>query len=79
MSSMHIIHQGEDSYKRTDDFLKKEKEIRQQIDLEYKILIGTEKNILRRIKLWIRKQTLLHKTLSKLNSKDVLFLVQTSK
>ena len=48
MSSMHIIHQGEDSYKRTDDFLKKEKEIRQQIDLEYKILIGTEKNILRR-------------------------------
>ncbi len=78
MSSMHIIHQGEDSYKRTDDFLKKEKEIRQQIDLEYKILIGTEKNILRRIKLWIRKQTLLHKTLSKLNSKDVLFLVQTS-
>lgn len=75
MSSMHIIHQGEDSYKRTGNFLKKEKEIRQQIDLEYKILIGTEKNILRRIKLWLRKQTELRKALNKLNSKDVLFLV----
>lgn len=74
MDSEYIIENGQERYRNTDDFRKKEKEIRVQIDLKYKELWSTEKNILKKGKLKFQKRKELRKALGALNSKDILFV-----
>lgn len=71
---MHIIYGGKDDYRKTDDFLTKEVAIRTEIELKYKVLLTFENNIFKRAKIQIQKQIALRKALSKLVSKDILFL-----
>lgn len=74
MNSDHIIENGQDAYKKTPHFLRKEKEIRQEIDLKYKSMLTAEQSLLKRAKLRFQKEMELRKALAELHSKEILFL-----
>ena len=71
---MDFNQDGKTAYKNTLEFKQKRREIIQEINSKYSILMSSETNFLKRLRLWFLKQRELSRALSKLESKEILFL-----
>ncbi len=71
---MDFNQDGKTAYKNTFEYKQKRREIIQEINSKYSILKSSETNFLKRLQLWFLKQKELRRALSKLESKEILFL-----
>ena len=71
---MDFNQDGKTAFKNTPEYKQKRREITQEINSKYSILKSSETNFLKRLQLWFLKQRELRRALSKLESKEILFL-----
>lgn len=71
---MDFNQEGEKAYKNTREYRQKQNEIIQEINSKFAVLRASETNFFKRLHLWFLKQMEIRKALSKLQSKEILFL-----